>query len=193
MTKQQLLDLGLTEEQIPEVFKLNGIAVTNVQGDLTTKETELASVKEQLAQANTQIDGFKDLDVEGIKQASADYKQKFEEAQAKADQDIADLKFEHELEGAIRDSKAKNVKAVKALLDIEALKSSNNRVEDIKKALETTKTDNDFLFGVETPGGTGGSKGNGGRPTPPPDEVNYGKSLAEGNATVQSDTSAYEL
>lgn len=163
MNKEQLVELGLDEDQIKEVFRLNGIAVNNAKGDLDTKETELASLRTQLEEANTQIDGFKDLDVEGIKAATEEYKTKFEEAKIKAEQDIEALKFEHELEGAIRDSKAKNVKAVKALLDIDNLKGSNNRVDDIKAALEATKADNDYLFKDEAPQGTGGSLGNTGK------------------------------
>ena len=39
-------------------------------------------------------------------------------------------------ENAISASKAKNVKALKALLDVETLKASKNQAEDIKTAIE---------------------------------------------------------
>lgn len=161
MTKEELLALGLTEEQIPGVFKINGIDVEKAKGDLETKETELKTLQGQLDIANKQIEDFKDLDVEKIKQAAEDYKIKFEDAEKKSKEEIEKLQFEHELEGAIRDSKAKNVKAVKALLDIESLKGSNNRANDIKLAIEATRTENDYLFGEMDPEGTGGSLGAG--------------------------------
>ena len=47
------------------------------------------------------------------------------------------------------------------MLDIESLRGSNNRANDIKAAIEATKADNDYLFGEESPSGTGGSLGAG--------------------------------
>ena len=94
MTKEQLVTLGLDEGQIKEVFRLNGIAVTKVQTDLDTKAQELADVKGLLVTANEKIDGFKELDVETIKQEAKDYKEKFEQAQLDAQTRIDELKYE---------------------------------------------------------------------------------------------------
>ena len=56
------------------------------------------------------------------------------------------MEFNSVLDGAISKSGAKNAKAVKALLDLEALKSSKNQADDITTALETVKSENDFMF-----------------------------------------------
>lgn len=149
MTKEQLEALGLDAEQIKEVFKLNGIAVNNAKGDLDAKETELAETKKLLEDANKEIEGFKDLDVAGIKKAAEDYKIKFEETEQKAKEELEKVKFEHELKETARDFKAKNTKAVLALIDKEALLESKNRKEDIKKAFEEVAGENEFLFDVE--------------------------------------------
>ncbi len=66
-------------------------------------------------------------------------------------QKLADMEFESDLESAISASGAKNTKAVRALLDIDALKASKNRKDDIKTALDKTKTDNDYLFKSDEP------------------------------------------
>ena len=42
--------------------------------------TELEGVKGQLSQANEQIAGFKELDIEGVKQKSAEWEQKYNQA-----------------------------------------------------------------------------------------------------------------
>ena len=54
-----------------------------------------------------------------------------------------------------------------ALLDVDALKSSKDQTADIKKALETVKESDAYLFGADEPflnpvGPTGGSGGAGG-------------------------------
>lgn len=165
MTKEELVALGLTEEQITEVFKLNGIAVNNAKGDTETLKTELASIKEQLTSANTEIESYKTMDIEGIKQSANDYKAKFEQAQQKSQEEINNLKFEHSLENALNKATAKNVKAAKALLNIEELRQSKNIDKDIETAINTLKESEGYLFGVEDPLGTGGSLGAGGRGT----------------------------
>ena len=67
MTKEQLLELGLDESQIKEVFRLNGLAIGKVQTDLDAKAQELLGTKDLLDKANEKIGTFKDLDVEAIK------------------------------------------------------------------------------------------------------------------------------
>lgn len=149
MNKEQLTALGLDENQIKEVFKLNGIAVNAAKADLDATKKELDDTKGLLTEANTEIERFKDLDVEGIKQASEEYKTKYEEAQVKAQAELEKVKFNHELENTARNFKARNIKATLALLDTDALRASNNRSEDIKTAFEALAEENDFLFEQE--------------------------------------------
>ena len=161
MNKKQLVELGLTDEQITEVFRLNGLVVNAAKAELDTKVAEVETLQGRLEEANKEIEGFKGLDVEGIKAKADEYKAKYEQAEVEAQEKLAKIEFEHELENAIKDSKARNVTAVKALLDIDSLKESNNRLEDIKRAIESTKEANDYLFEGEQAQGTGGSLGAG--------------------------------
>ena len=161
MTKEQLVALGLDETQIAEVFKLHGLVVNPVKTDLSTKEAEVKTLQGQIKTANDEIEKFKKLDVEGIQKAADDYKTKYEDAEKKAKEDLETLQFEHNLDLAIKDAKAKDLKSVKVQLDLEELKKSKNQEEDIKKALKTVIEEKDFLFENEEASGTGGSKGAG--------------------------------
>lgn len=94
MTKEQLKELGLDETQIAEVFKLNGLAITKVQSDLDTTKKQLDETKTLLEDANTKIEGFKDLDVDAIKKEAEDYKLAYEKAEADAKAKIEALEYE---------------------------------------------------------------------------------------------------
>ena len=194
MTKEQLVALGLDETQIAEVFKLHGLVVNPVKTDLSTKEAEVKTLQGQIKTANDEIEKFKKLDVEGIQKAADDYKTKYEDAEKKAKEDLEELTFNHNLDLAIKDAKAKNVKAVKALLDIETLRKSKNQAEDIKKALEENAKENDYLYEIEKEAeGTGGSKGNPPKDKAEPAKENFGKTLAAEASKDKLDTSNYEL
>ena len=73
------------------------------------------------------------------------------------------MAFDHALEAAITGAKGRNAKAIRALLDVDTLKSSKNQEADIKAALEAVQKDNGYLFddGSAPPpyaGGTGTHK-----------------------------------
>lgn len=149
MTKEELKALGLDDEQIKEVFRLNGIAVNNARGDLETIEAEKESLEEQLKTANEAIEEFKEMDIEGIKAAADDYKTKYEEEKTKHEQELEKIKFNHTLEDALKGAKAKNAKAVKALLDLEGLKLNEGKIVGLDEQLESIKEENDYLFKAE--------------------------------------------
>ncbi|MEG1012536.1 MAG: phage scaffolding protein, partial [Ruthenibacterium sp.] len=88
--------------------------------------------EEQLKTANDTISGFKDMDIDGIKAESEKYKAAAAKAEQDAAEKIAAMQFDTALDGAIGAAKAKNAKAVKALLDVDALRASKNQTEDIK-------------------------------------------------------------
>lgn len=115
----------------------------------TAKEAELNLIKEQVAAANKQIDDFKKLDVEGIKAAADKYKADFEAAEAKRIQDLEALQFSFALEKGLTSAKAKNVKAVKALLDLDKLKIKDGEIEGLKEQLDTVVTDAPYLFDID--------------------------------------------
>ena len=95
-----------------------------------------------------------------IEQLQNDLKAKDEEYAKKE----SDRLFADSLKAAIKEAGGRNDKAVMALLDVDQLKASKNQSEDIKKALETAKESDAYLFGADEPfsnpvGTTGGSAG----------------------------------
>lgn len=193
MNKEELTALGLTEVQIAEVFKINGKDVEKSKSEVTAKEAEIATVKEHLKTANTEIQSYKSMNIEEIKKAADDYKAKFEEAETKSKKEMEALKFNFAVENALMGANAKNTKAAKALLNLEGLKLNGEEVVGLKEQLDTIKKEHDYLFGVTTPAGTGGSKGAGSKLPSDPAVVNYGSQLGKTSKVEKVDISKYEL
>ncbi len=77
MKKEDLLAQGLTEEQVSYVMAENGRDIERVKTKLTAAETARDEYKEQLETANTTIQSYKDMDIEGIKQSASDWEKKY--------------------------------------------------------------------------------------------------------------------
>ena len=114
MTKEKLLEWGLTEEQATKVMEgLNGSFVTKAR--FNEVNTELTAAKNTIKERDTQL--------ETLKKASGDTKDQITQLQAdnkKKDTDHAaelkNLKISNAVELALTGAKAKNNTAVKALL-----------------------------------------------------------------------------
>ena len=95
-----------------------------------------------------EFEGVDVKDLQGqITKLQGDLKAKDDEYAAK---EAARL-FNESLDKAITDAGGRNAKAIRGMLDIETLQKSKDQTEDIKKALETIKESDAYLFGADEP------------------------------------------
>lgn len=144
MKREFLEGLGLEKETIDKIMTENG-------NDINREKAKADEYKSQLDTAKETLKGFEGVDVSALQGEITKLNGTLAAKEAEYKSKIADMEFDSVLEAAINGSKAKNAKAVKALLDLDTLKSSKNQTEDIKKALEAVKADNDYLFGSDEP------------------------------------------
>ena len=167
-----------------EILKQAGLTVTDDQ--LATIETEMKANYKPIADYNKQkekldasdekvktltasLDKFKDVDPTALTQTIEDLKGQLTQKDAEFAQRLADRDFDDLINTNINTLKGKNAKAIKALLDVDALKQSKNQAEDIKTALEALQKADDsaFLFESTQPQAQGSFNPIGGISTPP--------------------------
>lgn len=146
MKREFLKELGLEKEAVEQIMAEHGKDVEGLKQQISTLETEKENLSGQLAEANQQMEDFKGMDIEGIQRAAEEWKTKAEAAEAKAKADVEKLQFEYALNTALAGAKAREPKAVAALLDMDGLKLNGNEIVGLKDQLEKLKTEKDFLF-----------------------------------------------
>lgn len=148
MKREFLEALGLDKEIVDKIMTENGNDINKTKEKL---EAERDNYKTQLETTQTALKDFEGVDVKDLQgkvtQLTTDLTAKETEYQTK----LADMEFNSKLESLITGSGAKNAKAVKALLDLESIKSSKNQDTDLQTALEACKKDNEYLFGKDAP------------------------------------------
>lgn len=116
---------------------------------------------------------------EKIIQERDSYKLKAENLETQvndANAEISEMKFDYALSAALTGAKARNSKAVKALLDMDGLKLNDGKIIGLDEQLSQIKEENGFLFESDEPaptivkGTNGGSGGIGGKK---PSEMTY--------------------
>ena len=108
------------------------------------RDTQLADLSKSNKDNEQLLTQIKDLQALN-KQTTADYESK-----------INQMQFDYALEGALTNAKCRNIKALKALLDIDNVKLNEGKLEGLEEQLNTLKESDSYLFGIEeAPGGSG--------------------------------------
>ena len=155
MTRKQLEDLGLTKEQADSVMKINGDDIENAKG---TASTEIKNLQTEVEGLKTQV-GDRDKQLETLKASAgdnADLKKQIEDlqtenatAKANHESELNQLKIDFAVEKALTGAKAKNIRAVKALLELgEAKLDKDGNVKGLDEQIEKLRSGDDtkFLF-----------------------------------------------
>ena len=146
MEREYLEGLKLDNDTIDKIMAEHDKDIDGLKQQVGTLEAEKESLAGQLGEANRQIEDFRDTDIEGIKQAADDWKTKAEAAEAKAKADVEKLQFDYALNAALTGARARDTRAVTALLDMEGLKLNNGEIVGLKDQLERLKAEKEFLF-----------------------------------------------
>ena len=151
MQRNELEKLGLEKDAIDQIMALHGRDIEANKAKAAAIEAERDGLKSQLDEAAKSIEGFKALDIEGVKKSADEWKAKAEQAQKDAEKQVYQVRYESALSDALKASKAKNVKAVRALLNEADLKLTDDGLVGLKEQLEKVKPENDYLFESDVP------------------------------------------
>ena len=162
MKRDFLRGLGIEDKEIiDKILDENSSDIGKAKGDFEALKTQVDDLTGQLKDRDKQLADLKDT-VKDNETLTAKITE-LEEANKKTVTDwqgkLTTLEKNHAIEGAIRDAKGKNTKAIMALLDVEKITFADGKLEGLSEQLETlTKgEDTGFLFGetkVPAPKGT---------------------------------------
>lgn len=155
MNREFLKGLELEDQTVESIMAEYGKSVNQTKDDLEKAQSELDSVKserktlkKQLQDRDTQLEdlrgkaqGHDDLQatIDELKQANASAKEQYEKQ-------LHDQQFNYELERHLMSNKARNPKAVRALLDTDTIKLEDGEVKGLSEQLESLKESDGYLF-----------------------------------------------
>lgn len=147
------LQIEIPEDKKPNFLKAVGENYKPI-ADWQRQKDKVDDLTSQLNTAKNDLKAFEGVDAEDLKQQVANLNKKLSDQEKDFQSKIADRDFQDSIDKTITKYKGVNAKAIKALLDIDALRGSKNQESDIDKAIaELTKAeDSKMLFGSESAG-----------------------------------------
>lgn len=130
---------GITDEQLDWLMGENGRDVTAEKTRAANLQSQVNDLTAQLTTAKDGLKAFEGVDV-------ADLKGQITKLQGQLSEQADGFAFDSALDGAIRDAKGRDVKAIRGMLDVEALKKSKDRTSDIKAAVEALAKEKAWAF-----------------------------------------------
>lgn len=176
MKREFLKNLGIEDKElIDKILDENSADIGKAKGELETYQNKVSDLEKDIKTKDNTIATLEkkvgDIDTlnQKISQLETDKTNLATELNTK----VSAIKKEHAIEGAIRDAKGKNIKAIRALLDDEKITYENDTLGGITDQLTTLASaeDSSMLFGdtkTPLPAGTHLNNppngGNGGNP-----------------------------
>lgn len=153
MKREELKELGLTDEQIGSIMALHGVTVNELNSRVSTAEQQATQYQEQLEKNQNELNDFKAnaKGNEDLTKQLEDLQSRFDEIKTSSEQQIADLKKSSAIDLALTQAGAKNIKAAKALLDSESLELTDEGLKGLDEQLAALKESDGYLFGSNEP------------------------------------------
>ena len=148
MKKEDLIAMGLTEDQAKKVMdSLDGNFVTKARFNEVNEENK--TLKQSVADRDKQLEDLKKSSgdnaelkkqIETLQQQNADQKKVH-------DAEMAQLKLDNAIDAALTAAGAKNIKAVRAMIDTSKMKlGEDGTIEGLPDAIKAVQKSDSYMF-----------------------------------------------
>lgn len=150
-TTEELLKLGLTEEQAKSVFALRGKELNEDKSALETITQERDSLESQLQNAKSQLAEMQSdaNPSEETEKALASLQSEYDKYKEQADAEIAQIKKVSAINLALKDTNAFNPDKLMKFIDVDAIQLDDNGKPQIDEVINGLKESDPYLFKQE--------------------------------------------
>lgn len=149
MKREDLKQLGLSAEQVDAVMKAHGQDVNGLKEQLESMTTERDGLQSQVKERDKQLSQLEKNagDNEDLMNQIKQLKEDNKAAKADYESKLAAQTKSFKIDSALRDAKAKNIKAVRSLIDTEKVSvGDDGKVIGLAEQLDAVKKSDGYLF-----------------------------------------------
>lgn len=148
MKREELKDLGLSDEQVGSIMAMHSSEMNKLRGDLTSVEQERDTMSEQLKSNQEELSKMKESvkDNEELKTRFDELQDKYDESKKNSENTLNRVRKDSAIDMALLKAQARNPKAIKALLDDEVIKLDDDGLHGLNEQIDKLKESDGYLF-----------------------------------------------
>lgn len=149
MERKFLEELGLEKEAIDKVMLEHGKTVNDTKkkaDKVDGLESQITDLTGQLKDRDTQLEDLKKVDAKALQKTIDELQESNKNKDTEYQEKLDKQAKEFAIESALRDAKALNTKAVKALLDTDSIKLDGETLLGLDDQLKTLQESDAYLF-----------------------------------------------
>lgn len=160
MKRDFIKSLGIEDKDIiDKILDENSADIGKAKGELDTYKTKVTDLESQLSAKNSELEKLQKSveDTNALNEKIAQLETEKTTLSNELNTKLTDIKKTYAVESKVRDAKARNVKAVMALLDMNKITYENEAVGGLDEQITALQGDENtkFLFGeANAPAGT---------------------------------------
>ncbi|MCI1904151.1 MAG: phage scaffolding protein [Enterococcaceae bacterium] len=148
MKREQLKELGLSDEQIGSIMALHGATVNELNNQLANAQQETTQYKDQLTANQTELDSLKEQAKgnEDLTGKLTELQNKFDETTAASQVKLAEQQKDFAIKLALKDANPLDEEIVLAQLDKDTIKVTDKGLQGFEEQLNALQENKSFLF-----------------------------------------------
>lgn len=148
MKREELRDLGLSDEQVSKVMGMHSAELNDVRANLQDATSERDQLKKLLEDNDNELTKLRDSakDNETLQKQLDDLQGKFDQSKQDSENTIKTLKLNNAVDLSIAKSHARNAKAVKALIDMDKVKMTDDGLSGLDDQISSLQESDSYLF-----------------------------------------------
>ena len=128
--KVEGLENGLPKEVIDKLMEMNGNSINELKKEVEKLKTEKEGIETQLTEANSKIEGFKEIDIDKIRAEVDEWKEKYETDTKNLKDSLTQKDYDYKVQELTNGLKFSSNGARKSFIN--DLKEKNLKLEDGK-------------------------------------------------------------
>ena len=149
MKRDFLKNLGIEDKDIiDKILDENSADIGRAKGELDSYKTQVTDLNNQISAKDNEITTLKTKadSVDGLNQQIAQLTAEKTQLTSDLNTKVTALQKSYAIESGVRDAKAKNVKAVMALLDMDKISYADGTLTGLNEKVETLQKSEDTYF-----------------------------------------------
>lgn len=151
MKREELKALGLENDAIDKIMDINSADIGKHVKEKEALKSERDNLNDQLSSISEKLKAFEGVDVESLNSKISDLTTQLDSQKQEFEEKESARNFDEKLSAVIGELNGIDPVAIKAHLNLESLRNSNNQDSDIATAVKELSEKKDYLFSSDSP------------------------------------------